>query len=158
MNILLPILLLTAVLFPFVSNAMDTVNTANAIKVTVDKVKWIGLYGSLLTLLKSGFTIDVYFKLDNPTNSDLKIDFIKLNCYIQGNLFAIINYTDPITIKGKEIVIKPIRIQSSTTTNMIDLVTALFASKQLPKSIHIKGTVSANTWKAAIDDDYNVIG
>ena len=158
MNLFIGVLLTAWVFFPFISNAINTINTVNALKFGCDHVKWIGLYGSILQPSKAGFNVDVYCKLENPTKSDITIDFIKLTLSISGNNFAIINYTDPLIIKAGQILIKPIQIKSATTSQLEQLVLNIFSSGKIPSTIHIVGTASANTWKASIDSDYNVIG
>ena len=137
-------------------NVKDTIDTAKALKFSVSKVTWKGVTGSLTDILNAYFTLEIKFKIVNPTASPLILDYIKMDLSIVGKLFAKVNINFPITINAKSTLIQPIMVKSATGEDFIALIHQVEIQGKIPTSIHMKGEASANTWKAPIDNDFSI--
>jgi len=137
-------------------NVKDTIDTAKALKFSVSKVTWKGVTGSLTDILNAYFSIEVKFKIVNPTASPLVLDYIKMDLSIVGKLFAKVNINFPITINAKSTLIQPIMVKSATGEDFIALIHQVVIQGKIPTSLHMKGEASANTWKAPIDNDFSI--
>ena len=137
-------------------NVKDTIDTAKALKFSVNKVTWKGVTGSLTDILNAYFTLEIKFKIVNPTASPLVLDYIKMDLSILGKLFAKVNINFPITINANSTLIQPIMVKSATGQDFIALIQQVVIQGKIPTSIHMKGIASANTWKAPIDDDFSI--
>ena len=137
-------------------NVKDTIDTAKALKFSVNKVTWKGVTGSLTDILNAYFTLEIKFKIVNPTASPLVLDYIKMDLSIVGKLFAKVNINFPITINANSTLIQPIMVKSATGEDFIALIQQVVIQGKIPTSIHMKGIASANTWKAPIDDDFSI--
>jgi len=139
------------------NNIKTTIDTATALKLSISKVKWMGFQGDILHLLKVTFSVEITFKIENPTSSPITMDYINLELSILGKKFAVVNFTTPITIKAHSTLLQPLKVTSTPGGELVASVSSMFSSGKIPTAIHIKGTASANTWKAAIDSDYSVV-
>lgn len=141
-----------------VSNAIITIYTAKALKLGKLRVKWVDWYGSILNITNAGFSVDLIIPVENPTANDITLDYIKLECQLNGISFSKINYTSPILVKAKSNKEVTIRVKSASVSGLLSVITNLLSKRKIPTSIHLRGELSANTWKATINDDYNIIG
>jgi len=136
----------------FIIKGAKTKNTADKLDISLEAVNWRGWSGG-------GVNFDVKLNVNNPTGSDITLNYLYLNVFLESLKLTTINKENWNKVIAKEhnsVITIPVKLYLTDLLFMGWKLINMFRSGKKPSKVRIQGTVRANNFSVEIDEIKNI--